>query len=699
MTSASKMTFDTITDNQKTLSKFLNPKSIVIVGASNNKSKPGGRITRNVMASYTSGDLYLVNQNSEVIDGKQAYARVEDLPEGIDLAFIAIPAKGVYREVQKLSAKNCKAVVVLTAGFGETDEAGKAEEKRLVELADSEGITLIGPNVLGIVSPNYYGKFAGILPQLKKGSIDVVSASGATVDYFIEQADRRGLKLETDFSMGNSAQVCVEDIVEMLDESFSETSAKVKVVYLEGLKKPAKLLKHARSLTEKGCVLVGIKSGVSDQGSRAAASHTGAMATSDTVVQALFDKAGIIRVRSKYELVEVGCALDVLKNRTNIKNICVITDAGGPGVMLTDELNKYGLTLPPLREDIRKRIAECLPAFATSNNPIDCLPSQTGKQLADIIRILGEEHSEIDAIVILTGNSMLIDKWDIYSEIIKAMEQSPIPVLPVLSSVTTCRELIERVKHTGKVYFVDEVLVGTALGQIRNRMPIYKPERDLKNYDKKKLARILEDRQGVLPPELCDELLDAAGFKRPQTIVVKNKAEIRAVAKSIQWPVVAKVVGPLHKSDVGGVIVGVDNVDALESAWDKFSRIKQFEGVLIQQMVRGPEVILGAKKEEGYGHLVMFGLGGIFTEILKDNQFTIAPLGLQESEAIVRRIRSIKLLEGSRGQKGMSIPVLADYLTRLGMLVCDFPQISEVDFNPVKGEDENLFVVDCRIII
>src|SRR5208283_1401763 len=178
-------------------------------------------------------------------------------------------------------------------------------------------------------------------------------------DYVMEQAELRGLKLESVFSMGNSAQLCVEDVVEMLDESFNETSAKVKLIYLEGIKKPAKLLKHARSLTEKGCILIGIKSGVSEQGGRAAASHTGAMTTSDTVVQALFDKAGIIRVRSKYELVEVGCALDALRNRTDVKNICIITDAGGPGVMLTDEANKYGLTLPPLREDIRKRIAEC----------------------------------------------------------------------------------------------------------------------------------------------------------------------------------------------------------------------------------------------------------------------------------------------------------------------------------------------------
>lgn len=202
-----------------------------------------------------------------------------------------------------------------------------------------------------------------------------------------------------------------------------------------------------------------------------------------------------------------------------------------------------------------------------------------------------------------------------------------------------------------------------------------------------------------MPPDVCDELLDAAGFKRPQTIVVKSKAAIAEVARSVQWPVVVKVIGPLHKSDVGGVMVGVKTVDALEGAWDKMEKIPQFDGILIQQMVMGTEVILGAKKEEGYGHLVMFGLGGIFAEVLKDSQFALAPLGLKESESLVRGIRSVKLLEGARGQQGMSIPLLADYVTRLGQLVCDFPQISEVDFNPVKGEGENLFVVDCRIII
>ncbi len=682
-----------------TFNRFIHPKSIVVVGASSNKSKPGGSITRNLMQSAFAGELYLINQNAEVINGKQSCARIDELPDGIDLGFIAIPVKGVYQAVQELSAKNCKAVIVLTAGFGEAGESGKAEEQRLVELVNKEGLTMIGPNVVGVVTPHHGGKFAGIMPKLKKGSIDVASASGATIDWVMEQADVRGLKFENVFSCGNSAQIGVEDVVEMLDESFCEGDAKVKMIYMEGIKKPAKLLKHARSLSEKGCTLVGIKSGVSEEGSRAAASHTGAMATSDTVVQALFDKAGIVRVRSRHELVEVGCVLDALKNHTDIRRVCTITDAGGPGVMLTDELNKYGLSLPRLKENTQRRIAEILPSTATPSNPVDCLPTQTGQQIAGIIRILAEEKEAIDAIVVMTGNSMLSDKWDCYAEIIKAMEQSPIPVLPVLSSVSTCVELLEKFKATGKVYFDDEVKVGTALGQIGTRRPLYAPEATLPNYDKQKLAAILAGRTGVVPPKACDELLSAAGFRKPQTIVAGSKAQLRDLAKGIQWPVVVKVIGPLHKSDVGGVMVGVKSVEELEGAWDRMQKIDQFAGVLIQQMVPGAEVILGAKKEEGYGHLLMFGLGGIFAEILKDSQFALAPLGLKESEDVIRRIRSLKLLEGARGQKGMSIPVLADYLTRLGRMVCDFPQISEVDFNPVKGEGDNLFVVDCRIII
>lgn len=685
---------------QTAYQKILNPKSIVVVGASNNMSKPGGSIVKNIVAHDFSGELHLVNKNGDSVHGMSAYSDVRDLPNGIDLGIIVIPANGVYDTMKILNEKNCNTIIVLTAGFGETDEAGREAEQKLVALAQEKCMTMFGPNCLGIVNPHYRGKFAGIQPVAEKGSIDVISASGATVDYVIEQANLRGLKFDNIISMGNSAQNGVEDMLELLDETHSSESAPVKMLYMESIKKPEKLLKHSRSLTRKGCIFVGVKSGVTDDGKRAAASHTGALATSDTAVQALFDKAGIIRVRSKYELVELGCALTALKGKNKVQKIGIITDAGGPGVMLTDELNKYGLTIPRLKESTQKKIAEFLPKFATINNPVDCLPTQTGQQIAQVIKTMAEEKENIDAIVVLTGNSMLMDKWESYSAIIKCMETSPIPVIPVLSSVSTCKNLIEKFIDQDKTFFVDEVNVGKALGQLYHRKPVYESEDALPGYDKNRLAGLLANGfTGALPADICTDILDAAGLKRPRQIVIYKRAELEKRARDLVFPMVAKIIGPLHKSDMGGVIVGINSDDELIAAWIKFSEMPQFEGMLLQEMIIGNEIIIGAKKEPGYGHLVMFGLGGIFTEALKDNIFALAPLSLKESENIIRSIRAIKILEGARNQKGMSIALLADYLTKISMLVRDFPQISEIDLNPIKGEGENLCVVDCRIIV
>ena len=685
---------------QTTYQKLVNPQSIVVVGASANPGKPGGGVTKNLIENQYQGKLYLVNPKSDTIRGLAVHSSIDHLPDNIDLAFIVIPAPFVHDAMQSLIRKNCKTIVVLTAGLGETDEKGKAEEQRLVALANENDVFMIGPNVVGLVTANYQGKFAGILPPMKKGSLDVISGSGATVDYLVEQAQIRGLKFDNIFSMGNSAQHGVEDIIEMLDETHGPDNAVIKLIYMETIKKPEKLLKHARSLTRKGCILIGIKSGVTDSGKRAAASHTGALASSDTAVQALFDKSGIIRVRSKYELVELGCALECLKGATAARNVAIITDAGGPGVMLTDELNKWGVTTPALKASTQQKIAERLPKFATFINPVDCLPTQTAQQIAHVIQSITDEKEDIDAVVVITGNSMLTDKWETYATIIDCMEKrSGVAVLPLLSSVTTCRDLIDKFISHDKTYFVDEVKVGEALGRLHNRPSLYDPESTLANYDKEKLAGILGDFKGVLPADKCTELLDAAGLGRPGQITVFKIEDLSGAGKSINFPLVAKIIGPLHKSDVGGVVAGINNDDELAAAWQRLEQIEGFEGVLLQEMIGGNEIIIGAKKEEGYGHLMLFGLGGIYTEVFKDSQFALAPLGLKESENIIRSIRAVKMLEGVRGQKGMSITRLADQLTRISMLVRDFPQISEIDLNPVKGEGEDLSVVDCRIII
>jgi len=684
---------------QELYQKILKPNSIVVVGASNSANKPGGSIVKNLVDYKYSENLYLVNKGGEIICGIRSLMDINLLPDNIDLAIIVIPGTGVCEAMKVLSDKNCKAFIVLSAGFGEADEAGKKMEEEMVSLANERGLTLIGPNCLGIVNSHFRGKFAGIQPKSKKGTIDVISASGATVDYFIEQADLRGLKFDNIISLGNSAQNGVEDIIELLDETHNSESATIKMLYMESIKKPEKLLKHVRSLTRKGCIFVGIKSGVTDDGKRAAASHTGALASSDTAVQAMFDKAAIIRVRSKYELVEIGCALTALKGKTRVQKIGIITDAGGPGVMLTDELNKHGLSIPQLKDSTQKRISEFLPKFGTFSNPVDCLPTQTGKQIFQVIQAIEEQKEDIDALVVLTGNSMLTDKGESYAAIAECMDKCSIPVLPVLSPVSTCKDLLAKFTDQDKVYFVDEVKLGTALGRIHGRKPLYEAADTLPGYDKKKLTELLDGITGVVSVEKCSEILDAAGMKRPGHIVISKKEVLTEKSGVLTFPLAAKIIGPLHKSDCGGVIVGIKNFDELNAAWDEISRVPQFKGLLLQEMVYGNEVIIGARKEEGYGHLIMFGLGGIYTEALKDNIFALAPLGVAESEEIIRSVRSIKMLEGARGQKGMSIPKLADYLTRISMLVLDFSQISEMDLNPIKGEEDNLCVVDFRLII
>jgi acetyltransferase len=294
----------------------------------------------------------------------------------------------------------------------------------------------------------YKGKFAGIIPTLPGKAVDIISGSGATVDYIMEQADRRGLSFGIVINLGNSIQYGVEDLIKMYDEQYGPENARVLLIYMESVKKPGVLLEHAQSLIRKGCTIVGIKSGATPAGERAAASHTGAMASPDTAVKALFEKAGIIRVHSKAELIDTACALVACRGTLKGRNISVITDAGGPGVMMSDEIFRQGLSMAQFKPDTLKRLAELLPPEAAWANPIDCLPSRNAELIEKIISILCEEETgNVDAIAIVTGNSGMSDNAPIYSTIADAMKKSPIPVLPVLSSLTTAIDKILSLIH------------------------------------------------------------------------------------------------------------------------------------------------------------------------------------------------------------------------------------------------------------
>lgn len=681
-----------------TLRTLLEPASIAVIGASDDLSKPGGKLVRNILLRGYAGQLLLVNPKSTTVQGVQAYPSVDALPVAPELAFIAIPARSARQALDELAAKGARAVVVLSAGFGEVSAEGRAEEHRLVDIANTHGMMLIGPNCSGIVSHAHAGKFSGVPPVSRKGGIDFLSGSGATVDFVYELATRRGLPFNSLLNVGNSAQTGVTDLLRLYDEAQDGDSSLIKLLYIEVLTRPQEFLQHARSLSQKGCTIAGIKSGATEAGSRAAASHTGAMATSDTAVQALFDKAGIIRVQSRLELVDVATALTCARGRLDGRRIAVVSDAGGPGVMLADELNRQGFIVPPFGVRTKERIAQALPPGAATGNPVDCLPTRNGESIGAVLRIIAEEEKEnVDYILFIDGDSGLADNWEIGKSLMRAQDEGGIPILPAFLSPVSAQDALAKLRDAGRCYFEDEVAMARALGRVVNRPRITEPVCETQGYDRDRIRAALDGQSGALPPYAARQVLEAAGIRLPAQAEIVQKETLSTVG--IPFPWVMKVVGPLHKSDVGGVKVGIRDIDEARVAWDVLMRIQGATGCLVQQMVPGAEVIIGANREEGYGHLVAFGLGGIYTEALKDVQFRLAPLSAGEAEGMIRSVRAFPLIHGVRGQPGMDTGLLAEMLVRVGLLVTDFPRIREMDLNPVKGYGADLYAVDARIIV
>ena len=568
-----------LADSSRVYQNLFFPKTIAVIGASNDPLKPGGRVIKNIKENGYSGQLWAVNPKTKDILGLPTYESVAALPEAPDLAIVAIPSAFVLAAIQALAERKTGAVIVLTAGFGEKDAAGKQVEQEMRRIADGAQMALIGPNCSGFLTHSYKGKFAGIIPQLPGGAVDFISGSGATVDYVMERASSRGLSFGTVINLGNSVQMGVEDLLELHDLNYGPASAPILMLYMESVKKPAKLLRHGRSLVGKGCVLVGIKSGATAAGERAAASHTGAMATSDTAVEALFEKAGIIRVQGRGALINVACALAATKGRLNGRRACVITDAGGPGVMLSDELARQGMELPALTDRTRVELAKILPSESSILNPIDALPSRTGEQIKAVIQVLAEhERDRIDVIAVLTGDSGLSDNAEIYGAISDAMQAGSIPVVPVLSSVITSRAKIAEFVGQGNVYFPDEVELGQALGKIANWVAPEDVFPVPEGYDRAAIEKALGHQSGALAPEAVSGVLGAAGFRLAAQIEVVQQDRLAKGCRGVGYPLAMKVIGPLHKTDVGGVRLGIGNDAEAQAAWKDLMQIPRCPG-------------------------------------------------------------------------------------------------------------------------
>jgi acetyltransferase len=679
--------------------KLFNPESIVVVGASNNIMKPGGKIVKNLTEHSYNGELFVVNPKEKKIQGIPAFVSVEDLPQ-VDLAILAIPAQFCLNAVMVLaSQKNTKAFIIISAGFGETSEEGKKLEEQIVEVVNLHNACLIGPNCIGVMTPHHASVFTTPIPPLTPLGCDFISGSGATAVFIMESGIPKGLRFANVFSVGNSAQTGVEDVLAYLDENYEPgISSNVKLLYIENIYDPDKLLVHASSLIRKGCKIAAIKAGSSKAGSRAASSHTGALTSSDAAVEALFRKAGIVRCYGREELTTVANVF--MSKELKGRKLAIITHAGGPGVMLTDALEDGGLKIPQISDSSEKEaLKKKLFPGSSVENPIDFLATGTAEQLGEIVDAC-ENDFDVDGMAVIFGSPGLFPIRDVYEVLNQKMKRCKKPVYPILPSIINVKEDVSYFLSHGNVNFPDEVLLGRALTKVIHTPPPASTEVFLKGIDVAKIRNTIENAEnGFQPPEIIHRLFDAAGIPRVKEIVAKTETEAVLAAMNIGFPVVMKVVGPVHKTDVGGVVLNIRNVAQVRKEFHHLNEIEGVEGVLVAQMASGMELFLGATYEQNFGHVVLCGLGGIYVEVLKDVASGLAPLSKKEAKSMLRQLKSYKLMKGYRKQEGVNIPLFEEIIVRLSSLLRFASEIKEIDINPLLGNKTEILAVDARIRI
>ncbi|MGW8315148.1 MAG: acetate--CoA ligase family protein [Bacteroidales bacterium] len=679
--------------------QLIEPESIVVVGASNNITKPGGKLLYNIRTGTFGGSLYALNPKEDTVQGIPAHREVKDLPD-TDLAILAIPARLCPQVVRELAeTKNTRAFIIVSAGFGEENEEGAEIEKEITEICKQYEASLIGPNCIGVMTPLYQGIFTLPIPRLDPHGCDFISGSGATAVFIMESGLQKGLTFNQVFSVGNSAQLGVEDVLQYLDETYNEErSSRVKILYFETIKRPDKLLRHATSLIRKGCRIAAIKAGTTGAGSRAASSHTGAMASSDMAVDALFRKSGIVRCHGREELTTVASVM--LHPPLDGTSLAIITHAGGPAVMLTDVLENGGLDVPQLKGPETERLITHLFPGSSASNPIDILATGTAEQVGISIDFCEHSFPEIDGIVVIFGTPGLAPVFDVYEVLHEKMRTGSKPIFPVLPSVTTASEEVKAFLSHGHINFPDEVIFGQALTRIHNTPAPAGSKPYLEGVDIQTVRKLVEGHpEGYLTPAEVQQFLDAAGIPRIEERMAHDEASLEKAARELHYPLAMKVMGPVHKSDVGGVALGIDNDTDLMVRFREMQAIEGCAGVLLQPMTEGLELFAGAVYEPGYGHLVMCGIGGIYVEAMKDLATGLAPLSIPEATGMIRSLRGAGLLEGWRGHPGIRIDSFAEILVRLSGALRYATEIVELDLNPIMGTGERLKVVDARIRI
>ncbi|MCF6156154.1 MAG: CoA-binding protein [Candidatus Brocadia sp.] len=694
------------------LEHFFSPGTVAVIGASREEGKVGYDLLKNLVTYGYKGKVYPVNPYADNILGIKTYTSLKEISGTIDLAVVVVPAPHVLKVIDECSAKGIDSIIVISAGFKESGIDGASRERELHQKIKQHSIRMLGPNCLGLIDTQSFlnASFAADMPE--QGNIAFVSQSGALCTSVLDWAVNERIGFSKFISMGNKTDIDEVDLIQVIDE---DVHTKVVLGYLEGVKNGMAFMNAANKITKKKPMIV-VKSGGTTAGAKAASSHTGTLAGAENAFDTAFKQSGILRAKTVEELFDFA---RIFSHQPLPKGprMALITNAGGPGIIAADAVERSKLKMAAFSKSTIKLLRASLPAMANVYNPVDVLGDAKADRYKFVIEKVIEDPNVDAILVILTPQTMTeIEKTaEVIGEIanrtdkpiatsfmggkrigagLKVMQQRKVPNYPFPERAISAVEAMY--KYT-----------------LWQKKPISKTKKI--SIQKEKVASIFEKIRQMGHQYLCEDeakqVISVYGFKIPKSILATTGTEAAQAAEEIGYPVVAKISSPdiLHKSDFGGVRIGIKDATAVRRFFSDITQkarrlmpSAEIKGVLVQQMITGgKEVILGMSRDPQFGPLLMFGLGGIYIEVLKDVTFRIAPIGPNEAEEMIHEIRSLPLLKGVRGERPVDINALVDSILRLSQLVTDFPEILEMDINPlvVFPEGGGAMAIDARMTI
>ena len=699
------------------LHPIFSPRSVAVIGASTIPGKVGHDIFVNILKGEYKGTLFPINPTAHSVRSVKAYPSVLEVPDDIDLSIIILPPRAALRAVEESAQKGAKGIVIVSAGFREVDEEGRKVEEAITARCRELGIRLVGPNCLGVINPqpsvSLNASFAARMPAF--GHMSFISQSGALCTAVLDFASDRDFGFSKFISIGNKADVDELDLLRYLHE---DPDTEVIMIYLEELKRGAEFVQEVKNITsgDRPTPVLVVKSGRTAAGARAAASHTGSLAGSDAVYEAIFQQAGIIRAESIEELFNFASAFSSKKIPSGNK-VAIVTNAGGPGIVATDMTITSGLELAKFREETIEVLASHLPVTANLHNPVDVIGDATRDRYENALGAVIKDEGVDGALVILTPQSMT-NALGTAEAIAQIYRRTHKPILCCFMGIIDVSAGVKYLQGQGIPVFRFPEQAARSFGALytysrwlnRQILAQFSLEHDTERAAQI-ISQCLDTGKHYLGEADSMELLGCYGFNTLPSTVAATVEEAVDFAERIGFPVALKIVSPqiIHKSDAGGVEIQIQDSDSVREAFQAIVRKAEafapdvvIDGVLVQKMApKGEEVIIGASKSPGFGHLIMFGLGGIFVEVFKDVVFRLAPIGRNDARRMIRGIRGYSILGGVRGKPARDEEAVEKALVSLSDMVFNHPEIKEMDINPlfVHEKGKGATVADCRIIL